>query len=69
MKRADYFASMQTVIDNGIVCGVYTPTKYNTLKDLKTSHDFLHRNFKDHLKENVTNIKPSCATILYGKNA
>ena len=50
MKRADYIAKMQTMIDDSITCGVYTPTTDNTLKDLKTFGDFLYRNFKDHLQ-------------------
>ena len=41
---------MQTMIDDGITCDVYTPTTDNTLKDLKTFHDFLHHHFKDYPK-------------------
>ena len=50
MKRVDYIAKMQAMIDDGITCGVYTPTTDNTLKDLKTLRDFLYRNFKNHPK-------------------
>ena len=41
---------MQTMIDDGITCGVYTPRTDNTLKDLKTFGDFLYCNLKDHPK-------------------
>ena len=34
MKRVDYITKMQAMIDDGITCGVYTPTADNTLKDL-----------------------------------
>ena len=34
---------MQTMIDDGITCGVYKPTTDNTLKDLKTFRDFKDR--------------------------
>ena len=47
-KRGDYTTNMETMIDDGITCGVYTPTKGNTMKDLKTFCDFLYYNFKDH---------------------
>ena len=40
MKRADYIAKMQTMIDDGITCGVYTPATDNTLKGLKTLREF-----------------------------
>ena len=41
---------MQAMIDDGITTGVYKPTTDNTLKDLKTLHDFIYRNFKNHPK-------------------
>ena len=41
---------MQTMIDDGITCGVYTPATDNTRKDLKTFRDSLHSNFKDRPK-------------------
>ena len=50
MKRADYIAKMQAMIDNSITCDVYTPTRDNTQKDLKSFYDFLYYNFKDHPK-------------------
>ena len=50
MERANYIEKMSTMIDDGITCGVYTPTTDNTLKDLKIFRDFLYRNFKDHPK-------------------
>ena len=50
MKRAGYIANMQAMIDDDFRCGVYTPTKDNTLKDLKTFCDFLHHNFQYHPK-------------------
>ena len=34
MKRVDYITKMQAMIDDGVTCGVYTPTADNTLKDL-----------------------------------
>ena len=46
MKRADYIAKIQTMIDDGITCDVYSPTTDNTLKDLNTFRDFIYRNFK-----------------------
>ena len=45
MERANYIEKMSTMIDDGITCGVYTPTTDNTLKDLKIFRDFLYRNF------------------------
>ena len=36
MKRTGYIVKMQKMIDDGIACGVYTPTTDNTLKDLRT---------------------------------
>ena len=50
MKRAGYIVKMQIMIDDGVTCGVYTPTADNTLKACKTFHDFLYHNFKDHPK-------------------
>ena len=50
MKRADYITKMQTMIGDGVTCGVYGPATDNTLKDFKTFCDFLYRNFKDHPK-------------------
>ena len=41
---------MQAMIDNSITCDVYTPTRDNTQKDLKSFYDFLYYNFKDHPK-------------------
>ena len=50
MKRADYIAKILATIDDGITCGVYTPTTDNTPKNLKTFRPFLYRNFKNHSK-------------------
>ena len=41
---------MQAVIDEGIICGVYTPKTNNTFEDLKTLDDFLYCSFNDHRK-------------------
>lgn len=50
MKRHDYFAKMQAMIDVNISCSVSTPTADNMLKYLKAIHYFLYRNFKNHKK-------------------
>ena len=50
MKRIDYVAKIQAMIDDGITCRDYTPTTDNTPKDYKTFSDFLYRNFKNHQK-------------------
>ena len=50
MKRGDYFAKMQAMIDVNISCSISTPTTDNMLKYLKAIHYFLYRNFKNHKK-------------------
>ena len=49
-KRVDSIAKIKIIIDDGVTCGVYTPTTNNTMKDLKYFLEFLYRNFKDHPK-------------------
>ena len=50
MNKKDYIDKLQTMIDDGVKRGVYTPTTDNTLDDLRHFRDFLTRNFKDYPK-------------------
>ena len=63
IKRADYIVKMQTMIDDGISCGLCTPTKDNTLKIFC---DFLYCIFKYHPKYEKMLPTSSQPAWLYG---
>ena len=65
-KKADFIAKMQTMIDDDITCGDYTPATDNTLKDRKTFHEFLYQNFKDHPKYEKILLTSNQSARLYG---
>ena len=41
MKNSDYVIKLDTMIDDGIMKGIYLETTDNTLKELLQFHDFL----------------------------
>ena len=45
--HAMYDKKLQSMVDEGITNGAYTPTTDTMLNDLKNFQDFLHCNFKD----------------------
>ena len=54
------------MIDDGVTCGVYTPTTDNALKGVKTLRDVLYRNFKDHPKCEKMLPTSNQTALLYG---
>ena len=66
MKKSDNLTKLDTMIDNGVMKGIYIETADNTLKELSRYHDFLYRNFHNHDRYKDMQPESNQSARLYG---
>ena len=66
MKKSDNLTKLDTMIDNGVMKGIYIETTDNTLKELFRYHDFLYRNFHNHDRYKDMQPESNQSARLYG---